>query len=342
MTEVSASFEPENSRRTDVLSALGPLAAGLLLLAALANRGLGTHFGGSLSELLLPIALGVLVALAVEMALGDTSTAPWRNRLAAVGAGLLGATLLVGAWAKLLDPVAFEQTLAAEGLDFVLPLRGWAMIALSLEIGLGMALLLGLRSRWVLIASTALVGFFLFLTGRAYWRFANGIEVEDASCGCFGNLVDRTPAEAFWQDLLMLAPGLLLAFLAWLACSRSGWLACSRSAWLACSLAGWLACSLAGWLACSLAGWLVCSLAGWLACSLAGWLACSLAGWLACSLAGWLACSLGGWLACSLAGSLACSLAGWQACSLAGWLACSLAGWLACSLAGWLACSLAG
>ena len=33
-----------------------------------------------------------------------------------------------------------------------------------------------------------------------------------AGCGCFGNLVQRTPAEAFWQDLLLLVPPLLLAF----------------------------------------------------------------------------------------------------------------------------------
>jgi hypothetical protein len=33
------------------------------------------------------------------------------------------------------------------------------------------------------------------------------------SCGCFGNLVDRTPAEAFWQDLILMVPALAVAFL---------------------------------------------------------------------------------------------------------------------------------
>ncbi len=55
--------------------------------------------------------------------------------------------------------------------------------------------------------------FFLFLTGRAYWHAAHGVVAEEAGCGCFGNLVERTPAEAFWQDLLLMVPALLLAFL---------------------------------------------------------------------------------------------------------------------------------
>lgn len=195
-----------------LLSSLGPVAALVLLLIALSNRLLGTTFGGSLSGVLLPIAVGVLVALIVESLVGEANSPAWRRRLAALGAGLLGSTLLVGAWSKVLDPAAFEQTLVAEGLDF-LPVFWLALVALALEVGLGAALVLGVRSRLVLIASTGLVSFFLFLTGRAYWRFANGIVVEDTSCGCFGNLVVRTPAEAFWQDLLMLVPGLLLAFL---------------------------------------------------------------------------------------------------------------------------------
>jgi hypothetical protein len=56
------------------------------------------------------------------------------------------------------------------------------------------------------------VTFFLFLTGRSYWNFAHGIEDESVSCGCFGNLIDRSPAQAFWQDLLLMVPALLVAF----------------------------------------------------------------------------------------------------------------------------------
>jgi hypothetical protein len=63
----------------------------------------------------------------------------------------------------------------------------------------------------VLVPAAILVAFFLFLTGRAYWRDLQGIAPAEG-CGCFGNLVQRTPAEAFWQDLLLLAPALALAF----------------------------------------------------------------------------------------------------------------------------------
>jgi hypothetical protein len=72
---------------------------------------------------------------------------------------------------------------------------------------------LGVRRLWILVPAGLLVVFFLFLTGRGYWNDAHGILDEAASCGCFGNLVDRSPAEAFWQDLLLMVPALLLSFL---------------------------------------------------------------------------------------------------------------------------------
>jgi|SRR6185295_2341847 len=129
------------------------------------------------------------------------------------GAGvLLGGVLLFAVWAKALDPAAFAEQIHAEGLDFALPARVVALIALALEAGLGFALLLGLRRSWVLVSTFLLVVFFLSLTGRAWWLAAHGVHAA-ASCGCFGNLVQRTPAEAFQQDLLLLVPPLLLAFL---------------------------------------------------------------------------------------------------------------------------------
>lgn len=128
------------------------------------------------------------------------------------GGAFLGCVLLFAVWAKALDPMAFADQIRLEGLDFLLPARAVALIALALEAGLGLALLLGVRRKWVLIPSVLLVAFFLFLTGRAWYLDANGLR-EAESCGCFGNLVQRTPAEAFWQDLLLLVPPLALAFL---------------------------------------------------------------------------------------------------------------------------------
>ncbi|MCB1033001.1 MAG: hypothetical protein KDD47_04105 [Acidobacteria bacterium] len=139
----------------------------------------------------------------------------WQRSLGTLGGVFLGLVLLVAAWAKILDPGAFVEQIRVEGLDFLLPASAVAFVALALEVGLGSALVLGLRRLWVLIPSSLLVGFFLWLAGRNYWLTAKGLRSAEESCGCFGNLVERTPAEAFWQDLFLLVPSLLLAFLAW-------------------------------------------------------------------------------------------------------------------------------
>ncbi len=130
------------------------------------------------------------------------------------GGAFLGAVLVFGGVVKALDPQAFVQQVEIEGLDFLLPAAVVTAIALALEMGLGSALILGLRRMWVLAPTALLVAFFLFLTGRSYYRDLRGIATEDeAGCGCFGNLVERTPAEAFWQDLALMAPALAIAFL---------------------------------------------------------------------------------------------------------------------------------
>jgi uncharacterized membrane protein YphA (DoxX/SURF4 family) len=129
------------------------------------------------------------------------------------GGAFLGCVLLFAVWAKMIDPAAFAEQIQAEGLDGVLPARTVALVALALEAGLGLALLLGLRRLWVLVPATLLVALFLFLTGRAWWLDSRGLLENASSCGCFGNLVERTPEQAFWQDLFLLVPPLALAFL---------------------------------------------------------------------------------------------------------------------------------
>ena len=121
----------------------------------------------------------------------------------------------------MLDPLAFAQTLRLEGshrlarLGLVPGDRAAAPGGGDRGAARRSLLVLGVRYRAVLVATGLLVAFFLFLTGRAYWRDVNGIVAGDpASCGCFGNLLDRSPAEAFLQDVVLLVPGLLLAALA--------------------------------------------------------------------------------------------------------------------------------
>ncbi len=144
--------------------------------------------------------------------MNDSSTG-WKRVLGTLGGAFLGLVLLVAAWAKVLDPAAFASEIERQGLAFLLPALVVAWIALAIEVGLGSLLMTGVRRWWVLWPSALLVVFFLFLTGRDYLRYLRGEEMEEASCGCFGNLVERTPAEAFWQDLLLMVPALLLAFL---------------------------------------------------------------------------------------------------------------------------------
>jgi hypothetical protein len=120
--------------------------------------------------------------------------------------------LLVAAYAKLLDPLAFIEQIRLEGLDFLDSAEIVGYAVLGLEAGLGLALVFGLRRLWVLIPTTLLVGFFLFLTGRTYWLESQGLLEKGSSCGCFGNLVQRTPEEALWQDLVLLGIPLLLAW----------------------------------------------------------------------------------------------------------------------------------
>lgn len=126
---------------------------------------------------------------------------------------MLGLVLLVAAVLKALDPATFAEEIAAQGVTFGLPAGLAALVALTLESALGAALLVNLRSSRVLWATSALVAFFLFLTGKLAWLAARGLVEPGAACGCFGALVERTPGEAFVQDLLLMAPALGLAWL---------------------------------------------------------------------------------------------------------------------------------
>ena len=138
---------------------------------------------------------------------------PTRLWLGRIGGAALGVVLLVAALAKSLDPTAFAEQIASEGLDLFVGSRALALVALGVEAVLGLLLVTGARRGWVLWPTAVLVAFFLFLTGRAWWRAAHGLLPEGTACGCFGNLVDRTPGEAFLWDIVLLVPPLALSFL---------------------------------------------------------------------------------------------------------------------------------
>jgi len=131
-----------------------------------------------------------------------------------LGGALLGAVLLVAAFGKSLDPNGFAEEISNLGGTLGASPFALAIGMVAIEALLGALLVLNLRRLPVLLAATALVALFLAITGRSAWRAAHGIEDPSGSCGCFGNLVERTPQEALLQDLLMLVPTLALAWIA--------------------------------------------------------------------------------------------------------------------------------
>ena len=138
----------------------------------------------------------------------------WKKHAGTAGAVLLGMVFLVATYGKGWNPDdfgAFIDQIRREELDFLFTAVQVALIALALQAGLGTALLLGTRHLVVLLPTAALVIFLVFLDGRNYWLVSQGLR-EPGSCGCFGSLIERTAAEAFWQNLLLMAPLTLLCF----------------------------------------------------------------------------------------------------------------------------------
>jgi hypothetical protein len=135
-----------------------------------------------------------------------------RRTAGTIAGAVLGLVLLVGALTKAVDPRAFVEQIELKGLDIVLSAEAVMYLALALEAGLGLLLVSGVRQLWVLVSAAVLVVLFLTITGHVYWDATFGTAEVEQGCGCFGNLVTRTPAEAFWQDLLIMGPAAVLAF----------------------------------------------------------------------------------------------------------------------------------
>ncbi len=142
----------------------------------------------------------------------ESAVTPWRVRLGRVAALFLGLVLLTATLPKVADPMALQELIEHEGLDFLLPANVMVYIVLVIEGGLGLALVLGMRRPWILWPAVLLVLLFVYLTGKTYIQSLSGDLDPQSSCGCFGNLVERSPAQAFWQDLALLVPAMALSF----------------------------------------------------------------------------------------------------------------------------------
>jgi len=125
-----------------------------------------------------------------------------------LAARLLGLVLLVAAWAKAIDPARFAGELTdLTGLPPGLASIG-ALAAVGYEAGLGAALLAGWRAVPVLAAASAT---FVFFTAVVAYQMFFPSE-SGATCGCFGMLLERTPAQALTEDVVLVA----VSGLAWI------------------------------------------------------------------------------------------------------------------------------
>lgn len=136
----------------------------------------------------------------------------WKEWVSITGALILGAVFFIASIGKVLDPVMFVEQIRKEGLEIIFSANTVALIALAIETFLGAALLLGVRTFWIVAPSTALSAFFVFLTGRSYWYVLTGARDNSYDCGCFGIFMQRTVEEAFWQDITLVLVPLVLIF----------------------------------------------------------------------------------------------------------------------------------
>ncbi len=125
---------------------------------------------------------------------------------------MLGVIFLVAGASKIWEPVLFfwqtylYKDVLGLGANAAFSVSQAALMLGPLECGVGLALIVNWRPKLVFSVASALLIFFFGLTFFA-WR--QGFE---ASCGCFGPLIEQGPGEAAIEDLLMFG---LLMFAWW-------------------------------------------------------------------------------------------------------------------------------
>ncbi len=137
----------------------------------------------------------------------------WISIMGTISGIFLGAILIIATIGKIADPVLFVEQIRKEGLEIIFSANTVAVIALAWETLAGLALFVGIRNYWVMIPTTGLSVFFLFLTGRTFYQVLIGERQDSYECGCFGIFLQRTATEAFWQDLFILVPPIVFMLL---------------------------------------------------------------------------------------------------------------------------------
>ncbi len=130
---------------------------------------------------------------------------------------IVGSIFIFSGLVKAIDPLGlaykmqeFFEVWAAEGIlkDMMMWLTGnaalFSVVMITLEVVLGVALLLGWRTKLVSWLLLLLMLFFTFLT--SYVLFSGKIR----ACGCFGDCIPLTPIQTFTKDIVLLLLVLLI------------------------------------------------------------------------------------------------------------------------------------
>ena len=117
---------------------------------------------------------------------------------------IVGVLFIFSGIVKLVDPIGsqykFEEYFseAVLNLEFLVPYAlPFAIFLIIAEIILGVALLVGWRSKFTVNSLKIIILFFLFLT----WYSAYYNKVTD--CGCFGDAIKLTPWKTFTKDVIL-------------------------------------------------------------------------------------------------------------------------------------------
>lgn len=125
----------------------------------------------------------------------------------------VGVLFIISGLIKLNDPVGFsfklEEYFAEDVLNvpFLIPAAlAIAVIMVILEVILGIALLVGYKTKLTVWSLLAMIVFFTFLT--FYSAYFNKV----TDCGCFGDALKLTPWESFTKDVVLLFFLLIIYF----------------------------------------------------------------------------------------------------------------------------------
>ncbi len=158
-----------------------------------------------------------------------------------------GAWFLFSGWVKAVDPLGFaykitdyfkefESTFSATSFSFLAPMFSFlqdytvhlSVFMVTLEIVIGLMLLMGSRSKFTSWTFLGLIAFFTGLTGFTHltgyvpegvnffefgkWGAFNVNNMKVTDCGCFGDFLKLEPKVSFYKDLALLIPAFFLIF----------------------------------------------------------------------------------------------------------------------------------